>query len=68
MDRESQDDRIQVYRVVWNNGNGSASSSLLATDSGLCRVDILWERRFQEKPECGGAEDAMAEGHWSLII
>ena len=63
MDRESQDDRVQVHRVVWNNGNGSASSSLLATDSGLCRVDILWERRFKDKRECGGAEDAMDEGH-----
>ena len=39
---------VGVHRVVWNNGNGLASSSLLAagTASGLCRVDVLWGRWF----------------------
>ena len=31
-----------VHRVAWNNGNGLATSTLLAagTASGLCRVDV----------------------------
>jgi hypothetical protein len=34
---------VGVHRVVWNNGNGLGSLSLLAagTASGLCRVDVL---------------------------
>ena len=50
--------KVGVHRVVWNNGNGLASSSLLAasTASGLCRVDVLWGRWFKDKPPYGGAE------------
>ena len=44
--------------VHWNNGNGLASSSLLAagTASGLCRVDVFWGRWFKDKPPYGRAE------------
>lgn len=34
---------ISVQRVIWNNGNGLANASLLASSmgNGLCRVDWL---------------------------
>jgi hypothetical protein len=37
--------------------------SLLAagTASGLCRVDVLWERWFKDKPPYGGSEGIRME-------
>ena len=45
------------------------SSSLLAagTASGLRRVDVLYGRRFKDKPAYGGAEDVDSEGIWSFL-
>ncbi|PPQ78436.1 hypothetical protein CVT25_011881 [Psilocybe cyanescens] len=42
---------VGVHRVAWNNGNGLASSGLVAagTSSGLCRVDVLWGRWVKDK-------------------
>ena len=54
---------LVVHRVVWNNGNGLASWSLMAagTASCLCRVDVLWGRWFKDKPPYGGAEGIQME-------
>ena len=40
-----------VHRVTWNNGNGLAGASLLAsaTASGLCRVDWLTGRWIKDR-------------------
>ncbi|KAJ7695972.1 hypothetical protein B0H17DRAFT_1198295 [Mycena rosella] len=42
---------VGVQRVVWNCGNGLASSSLIAssTGSGLCRVDVVWGRWLNDR-------------------
>ena len=61
---------VGVHRVVWNNGNGLASSSLLAagTASGLCRVDVLWGRWFKDKPPYGGAEGIRMEDEDAMDV
>ena len=59
-----------VHGVAWNNGNESASSSLLAagTASGLCRVDVLWGRWFKDKPPYGGAEGIRMEDEGAMDV
>lgn len=54
---------VGVHCVVWNTGNGLASSGLLAsgTASGLCRVDVLWGRWSKEKIPYGGVENIRME-------
>ncbi|KAF9556184.1 hypothetical protein CPC08DRAFT_694740 [Agrocybe pediades] len=54
---------VGIHRVVWNNGNGLASSCLLAAGSasGLCRVDVLWGRWVRDKPPYGGVEGIRME-------
>jgi len=50
--------QVGIHRVVWNNGNGLGSSTLLAsaTASGLCRVDCLFGRWHRERISYGGIE------------
>ena len=52
-----------MHRVVWNTGNGLASSGLLAsgTASGLCRVDVLWGRWSKGKIPYGSVEHIRME-------
>jgi transcription factor C subunit 6 len=59
-----------VHRVVWNNGNGLASSGLLAsgTASGLCRVDVLWGRWSKEKIPYGSVGDIRMESADAMDI
>jgi transcription factor C subunit 6 len=47
---------VGVHRVVWNNGNGLASSAWAAagTASGLCRVEMLPGRWLKDKIPYGG--------------
>ncbi|KAF8176755.1 hypothetical protein BJ912DRAFT_1146755 [Pholiota molesta] len=47
---------VGVHRVVWNNGNGLASSAWTAagTASGLCRVEMLPGRWLKGKIPYGG--------------
>jgi transcription factor C subunit 6 len=49
--------------VVWNNGNGLANASLLAsaTASGLCRVDWLEGRWAKSRIPYNGIEGIRAE-------
>jgi transcription factor C subunit 6 len=60
-----------VHRVVWNNGNGLASSALLAsgTSSGLCRIDVLWGRWLRDKVPYQGLEGLrMEDGNLSMDV
>ena len=59
-----------MHRVVWNTGNGLASSGLLAagTASGLCRVDVLWGRWSKEKIPYGSVEDIRMEDDNAMEI
>ena len=61
---------VGVHRVVWNNGNGLASSSLLATGtaSGLCRIDILWGRWLEDKVPYGSAEGIRMEDEAAMDV
>jgi len=54
---------VGIHRVVWNNGNGIASSALLAAGSasGLCRVDVVWGRWVRDRPPYGGVEGIRME-------
>ena len=49
--------------MAWNNGNGLASSGLLAsaTASGLCRIDNLWGRWIKDKVPYGNVENIRGE-------
>jgi len=55
--------QVGVNCVVWNNGDGIASSTLLAsgTASGLCRVDVLLGRWLRDKIPYGGIEGIRME-------
>ncbi|KAF8163757.1 hypothetical protein B0H34DRAFT_650320 [Crassisporium funariophilum] len=61
---------VGVHRVVWNNGNGLASSSLLAagTASGLCRVDSLWGRWIKDKIPYGSVEGIRMEDATAMDV
>ena len=62
---------VGVHRVVWNNGNGLASSALLAsgTSSGLCRVDVLWGRWLRDKVPYQGLEGIrMEDGNLAMDV
>ncbi|KAH9484533.1 Transcription factor tau subunit sfc6 [Psilocybe cubensis] len=54
---------VGVHRVVWNNGNGLASSGMIAagTSSGLCRVDLLWGRWVKDKIPYGSVSGIRME-------
>ncbi|KAI0086148.1 hypothetical protein BDY19DRAFT_996057 [Irpex rosettiformis] len=54
---------VGVTRVCWNNGNGLANASLLAsaTASGLCRVDWLTGRWAKSRVPYDGIEGIRAE-------
>ncbi|EAU88980.2 hypothetical protein CC1G_10676 [Coprinopsis cinerea okayama7 len=62
--------QVGVQRVVWNSGNGLASSCLLAssTASGLCRVDVLWGRWIKDKAPYGGVEQIRMEDGRSMDV
>lgn len=56
--------QIGVHCVTWNNGNGLATSGLVAaaTASGLCRVDLVWGEWAKGKIPYGGIEGIRMEG------
>ena len=49
--------------MVWNQGNGLARSSMLAsaTAAGLCRVDVLWGRWMKDKVPYQGVDQIRME-------
>ncbi|KAL1707141.1 hypothetical protein EV121DRAFT_199826 [Schizophyllum commune] len=54
---------VGVHKVVWNQGNGLARSSMLAsaTAAGLCRVDVLWGRWMKDKVPYQGVDQIRME-------
>lgn len=61
---------VGVHRVVWNNGNGLASASLVAagTAAGLCRVDLLRGRWLKDKIPYAGVAGIRMEGEDAMDV
>ena len=54
---------VSVHKVAWNQGNGLARSSMLAsaTAAGLCRIDMLWGRWMKDKVPYQGVDQIRME-------